>query len=408
VELSELYGDHSVDLGEEVAPTRLKVAVLYFLAAIKFSNQFALITRNCIGISADQSFDVNPTEELSHLVTTLSSSSATPNADDARRKAMEDVPPASDSATAKGGKAAPPVKGGKAAAVQPAVTMELKPNGRDALFLLSSLLREQDPLWLGSEEGILCADLHALLRATYPVYVHQCSVEQVPDPSGPIDVPQGSVSTLWSPMKAPLDFPLVLEKQPNSFDYSSAGRLSHVSVFFLLGDATPSTAAPSSANSKEPILLKLVLPRIDVVHVEKQLRSVRDRLMDAEAKANPVALQSARHDFGTTVCVLMGLLQNGIIIDRRGEGKGTSVESDNSNLFEIVESKGSGTATAYTLTVPVSLPDNRTAVRVSVSVNPQVLLNLANMCCPERDVYLLKDGEVCRFLRATLGYKVLP
>lgn len=403
MELSELYGDHSVDLGEEVAPMRLKVAVIYFLAAIKFSNQFALVTRNCIAISSDQSFDVNPTEELIQLVTTLSSSSATPDANDAqRRKAMEATPPAAtDSANAKG------AKGGKtASAVQPAaVATELKPNGRDALFLLSSMLREQDPLWLGSEESILCADLHALLRATYPIYAQQCCVEQVPDAiGGSIGVPQGSVSTLYSPVKAPLDFP-----PPNAvFDYSSAvvGRLSHVSVFFLLGDAvTPSAAPSSSSNSNEPILLKLVLPRIDIVRVEKQLRSVRDRLVDAEAKANPAALQSARRDFGTVVCVLMGLLQNGIIIDRwsdeeKDDGDASSVDRS----FEIVESKATGAAPAYVLNVAVAGRASGTDT-VSVPVHPQVLLHLADVCCPDRDVLLLKDGEVCRLLRTTLGYK---
>jgi hypothetical protein len=35
-----------------------------------------------------------------------------------------------------------------------------------------------------------------------------------------------------------------------------------------------------------------------------------------------------------------------------------------------------------------------------------VLLHLADVCCPDRDVLLLKDGEVCRLLRTTLGYKV--
>ncbi len=415
MELSELYGDHSVDLGEEVAPMRLKVAVIYFLAAIKFSNQFALVTRNCIAISSDQSFDVNPTEELIQLVTTLSSSSATPDANDAqRRKATEATPPAAtDSANAKGAKAAAPAtaKGGKAAsAVQPAaVATELKPNGRDALFLLCSMLREQDPLWLGSEESILCADLHSLLRATYPIYAQQCCVEQVPDAlGGSIGVPQGSVSTLYSPVKAPLDFP------PSNavFDYSSAveGRLSHVSVFFLLGDAmTPSTAPSSSSNSNEPILLKLVLPRIDVVRVEKQLRSVRDRLVDAEAKANPGALQSARRDFGTVVCVLMGLLQNGIIIDRWSDeekdddGGGDASSVDRS--FEIVESKATGAAPGYVLNVAVAGRASGTDT-VSVPVHPQVLLHLADVCCPDRDVLLLKDGEVCRLLRTTLGYKV--
>jgi len=43
---------------------------------------------------------------------------------------------------------------------------------------------------------------------------------------------------------------------------------------------------------------------------------------------------------------------------------------------------------------------------VSVPVHPQVLLHLADVCCPDRDVLLLKDGEVCRLLKTTLGYKV--
>lgn len=410
IELVELYGDHELDLGEQVASSRLKIAVVYLLGAIKISNQYTMITKNSHGISSDNSFDTNPSEELLHLVTNLSSSSATPDIDELRRKAIEEAS-APVLATGKGAKAPPKGKGGNTT-----TTSELVPNGRDALYLLSSLLREQDPLWLGSTEQVLCRDIHSLLRSSYPIYTSKCSLEQILDPNASIDVVQGSVSCLWIPHEMPNTFNNILEKQPNEMDYNKTGLYSHLSVFFLFGDAL-SNLSPNTSTSKsnEPILTKIVLPRPDVVYIEKLLRNIRDRIIDAEMKGIISIVESSRYDFGKAVCTFIGLLKQGVIIDDKlninikkevTDAKDVA-NSNEKDSFEVIESKGTApNTTSYILNLSIYSEGKPSAIKTSMSINEQSILNLANICCFDRDTLLLKDNEICRLLRVALGYKV--
>ena len=55
-----------------------------------------------------------------------------------------------------------------------------KLTGRDALFALSSLLREIDPLWEFGYEFDYIADLHSSLIANFPIYGDKCSIKSVP------------------------------------------------------------------------------------------------------------------------------------------------------------------------------------------------------------------------------------
>ena len=117
----------------------------------------------------------------------------------------------------------------------------------------------------------------------------------------------------------------------NGFDYSRSGAYSHVSVFFLLGDktATPTipVAAPTgkgnakvdpaaniSTNSKEPVLTKLVLPRLDLSFIEKKLRHLRDKLIvDASTKKLQSIVSSINQESATLIIMFIDLLRVGII-----------------------------------------------------------------------------------------------
>jgi hypothetical protein len=402
IELVEVYGDHDVDLGEELGPQRLKMAVVYLLAAIKVSNQKTVLTKNSIGLAADASFDSNPSEELKSLVANLSSSSATPDVDEMRRLAAAEAEAAAIAAKA------PPAKGkAKAPPAGAAVGgSSLAPSGRDALYLLCALLRERDPLWLNSPEQQLCADLHSLLRTSYPLYKTKCCLAECPNPNGPLDVANATVSTLWIPTKSPDAFNAVLERQPNQFDYSTAGLYTHVSVFYLLGDAVlptaTTTAAGEAGNSKEPILTKLVLPRVDVVYIEKALRDIRDRLMDAEKKSYTTVIRACQDDFGDTLVLLLGLLKNGIITQEKPGSVEAARVAELEKVYRVVESKSATGAAAYELVLPVG--DGNMSVALKVTAD--LILHFAEVLCVDKDAELLKNNYVSAFLRAALGFKV--
>lgn len=402
IELVELYGDHDLDLGEEVGPQRLKFAVIYLLAAIKLSNQKATLTQSSIGLSADASFDAPLSEELKHLVTNLSSSSATPDPEEAKRLAAAEAEAAAQAAKA------PPAKGkGKAppAGAVPAAGAALVPSGRDALYLLCALLRERDPLWVNCPEQQLCADLHSLLRTSFPLYNSKCCLTECPDPNGTVDVACSTVSTLWIPTRTPEAFAAVLERPPNQLDYSSAGVYSHVSVFFLFGDGTlpgtASTTAGETGNSKEPILTKLVLPRTDVTHLERTFRDIRDKLLDAESKNYKEVARSCQDAFGETLVLLLGLLKNGIITQEQGEG------GSHATQYLVTESKAAATdtVTSYDLTVTIK-GESGSSSSILLKVTSELMLHFAEVLCVERDAELVRDNFVCAFLRTALGYKV--
>lgn len=401
IELVEVYGDHDLDLGEEIGPQRLKMAVIYLLTAIKVSNQHANLTKNSIGLASDPSFDANPSEELKKLVINLSSSSATPDIDELRRNAVAEAEAAAAAAKA------PPAKGKpvKAAAPMPGAGSTLAPNGRDALYLFCALLRERDPLWTDTTEQQLCADLHSLLRAAYPLYNSKCCLAECPNPSGNIDVANSTVSTLYIPTKAPEAFTAVLERQPNEFDYSKSGLYSHVSVFFLLGDAVTPTAttlsAGDGANSKEPILTKLVLPKVDVVHIEKTLRNIRDTLLDAEKKSYTSVIKSCQRSFGDVLVLLLGLMKNGIITQEKSSA-GDTTAGGAEPAFQLTEGKAANGAAVCDLVISVG--DARTPVMLRLTAD--LILHFAEVFCPDKDTELQKDNFVCAFIRAALGYKV--
>jgi hypothetical protein len=408
VDLVELYGDNDIDLGEDVGADRLKMAVIYLLAAIKVSNQRTNLTKNCIDLSADAAFDAPLGEELKRLVADLSSSSATPDPEEIRRIAAAEAEAAAAAAKAPPAKGKPAAKGAAAGAGAAAGTA-LVPSGRDALYLLCALLRERDPLWADSSEQQLCADLHSLLRTSFPVYSSRCALAESPDPNGPLDVPNGTISTLYIPTKAPAAFAAVLERQPNQLDYSTSGLYSHVSIFFLLGDAKTAAAgagatpaAPEPGSSREPILTKLVLPRVDVVHVEKTLRDLRDVLLDAEAKLFPTVLRNCQSAFGDCLVQLLGLLKNGIISQPKSfEGESATARG---NLYEVVETPPA--APNGLSSYEIQLPVGEAGTVITLKTTGDLLLHFADALCPDKDTELLKDNAVTAFIRVALGYKV--
>ncbi len=397
VQLVQAFGDQLLDLGEAENDSRLRSATTYLLAAVRTSNQLAAITGGAVVLSEDATFSSTPPSEelLALLLNATSSSSTAP-------KSAEQPPSAPPA------KSAPPTKAAKGS---PAVVVQ-GPSGRDAVFLLSSSLRECDPLWTDGPEQHFCADLHSLLKKSYPLYSARCSFEKPPHPdlsSGV--VPQATVSTLWAPENTPDGFAELQARAGNALDYSRVGLYSHIAVFFLLGDRKPlvapavvpagkgakvdpaaAAALSAGAPSVEPVLTRVVLSRVDVVHVEKRLRSLRDRFIDADAKKFAKRLLRCHEDFGELAVQLVGLLRTGAVV---------ASDSDSSASFTVTENSAAAGRFLLTLTVPAG---RQAASVVQLAVTEQLLQNLAAAFCPDRDLEALADNEVCGFIRTALGY----
>ena len=139
------------------------------------------------------------------------------------------------------------------------------------------------------------------------------------------------MSTLWTHTCTPADFPASIAQL---HQHESSGLLSHLSVYFLIGNklaASAVAAAPAadkkgappaavaggssspSAPTSPPVLTKLVLLRSDVILVEKGLRRVRDRLVDAWSKGAKFKLAQIALAFSNNVKLLLSLLKNGFI-----------------------------------------------------------------------------------------------
>jgi len=392
-QLVELYGDNDVPLGVE-GPARLGTAVRYLLAAIKASNARAALIGGAITLAADASFSGTPSAELLRLTVNLSCSSAT----------------AITTGKVEAAKVEEKGKKGKA----PQEVGKLEPNGRDALYLLCSLLRESDPLW-GGEEQALCADMHSMLAAAYPVYAAQCGAPESESEA----VRPGAASTLWVPTHAPAAWADVLERQPNSLDYKVSGLYSHLHVFFLLGDrVSGDTPAAADATSLQPFLTKLTLPRLDVVFIEKALRDTRDRLIDAAHKhkaltekapagAGPTRAEAAElarllqlnrlcaDEAGDTLVLLLSLLRGGVISEQKASADPGAAVAEQ-EPYTVAESQ-TDTLPLHTLTLFLG-PGT-----LALKVTPTLLLNLAQVLSADCDTLQLPDNDVCSLLRLVLN-----
>ena len=330
-------------------------------------------------------------------------------------------------------------------------------NGRDAIFLMGALLREMDNTitltWSEGSEADVTADIHHFLLKQCTAYAAKCVLapDKLPDLTSPsVSIPIGSVSTHWSPSAAPEGFMASLASKAfaNGADYySTAGGLfSHVTAFLLLGDkkdtnaaaaaaAAAASAAPPAKGAKkedpskqvaatpvesvQPVLTKVMLPRVDLRSIEKQLRDVRDKYLDVLPKSVTLEIRACNEKFSDLVVSLVWLLQNGTMYVP-GSAANTPI-SPSARLglpvraeSEIIEK--SSAEFSVTLTFPRDHDDTEGEEKegggggggthsISVPINEKFMLNLANVLSPGVALDSLLDNDVCQLLRFSLGYE---
>jgi len=385
VQLIEIYGDTSIELEVE---SRLLKAVVYLLSAIKISKQYRYLLNNSITLGVDNVFSANVPEEVTNLLINFTSSSAS--------RSLEAAVPAAVDPKAKG-KAAPA-----------AGSAETGPNGRDALEMFLSFLRESDPLWLDSYERDMAIDLHNLLKKTYAPYASQCSLASIPDPDSTPSVMGGSVNTLYTLLKTPTDFVHPSGKT------SDVGLYSHVTAYFLLGSKAVETAPDPAAKggkgappptapvpTADPVLTKIVIYRPDLVSIEKALRDTRDSLMDGLSKKFSDIVSKTGNALCPLLISLVGLLKNGVILEGAGMKK---VANDDDDVEKFVDR-------CPEISTTLSEENGKTIITIIIGgiscklpVEEATLARLADVVTFDKDCDNIIDNNILSFMRILLGY----
>jgi len=420
LQLIDAFGDHNLSLGDLDSVTRLKLAVSYLFTGIRLTNMFVQVTMQPILLTNDDSFSIPTPADLQSLVSnSFLSSLSVDNVNVTGRTA-----PSAPAPVVAAGKGKAPAAT-KAPAAPVAVTSAIGGvNGRDAVFLLAALLKEADKMWPDGHEVDVAMDLHCLLKKSYSAYAAKCTLDKLPDlNSGVTSIPVSTVSTLWSPAPPPDGFLTSLITKPNtntSEYYSQNGVYSHISAFLLLGDKVDLDAVPTApvvpvpaakgakvakgeplvpavttpVDSLQPILTKLVLPRVDVFAIERELRIIRDQLVVAVAKNVNEEVMLCNEKFAECVVLLVWLLQNGTMYNP-GSASVTPTTLGMKAQYKIVES-----GSDFSVQIHLS----RSTLTVTLPINENLLLRLANVFSPQIAVEGLVDNDLCNFLRITLGY----
>ena len=405
VQLVESYGDNSIDF-EEDSFTRLTIAVKYLVTAIKINNQSRLLSSNSVTLSNDDSFGTTPPQDLLQIILTTFSSSSTIDFNDASKVTSHNT---SRPTTGKGGAPKAAAKGmpaGNAGVASASIS------GRDAILLFSSLQREVDHFWSDGFEQNISSDIHFYLKSAYPVYKSKCTLEKLPDVTEQITVPISAVSTLWNPIRQSENFISTSQTVNNGLDYTINGAYTHMSVYFVLGDkasipvvpivvptgkgnAKPDPNANVVVTSKEPVLTKIVLPRTDLYFIEKKIRALRDKLLDAQSKKLNSLITNYNEESITLIVMFIDLLRTGIIVFDTSKYDG-KLETNDYKVKIIPDTSNN--------TFNLEIISNITSNVVTIALNDKILLNISNTICPEMSMDFLIDNDLCSIIRMGLGY----
>ena len=366
VQLAECHADRAVDWGADPA-VRMQMALQYLQSAIRLSGQLRSITHDVVGLTQDKGFSAPVPEDLATLLAAATSSSATLPAA---------PPPAPVDPKAKA-----PAKGAAVAAVSQG------PDGRDALFLLSAMLREGRGQWPDAPQWDDQADLHQLLKGYVPAYASRCTLATLPSPTAQAQVPAGSVSALFCPARLPDGFPDDVVQDQH------LGLFSHVAAYFILGAKDP---------ARGPELTKIVLLRRDVVATEKALRDLRDAAAAHKAAgADLVGDAAALSDILFRLCQL--LAQGFIDTETRAEARAqaqaalTEKERERDATPRVCVDEA---ALSARLVFPAASPEP-----LAVPLDDALLLGLADLLSCDKDTDALSNPTLCAFFRGALGYR---
>jgi hypothetical protein len=262
----------------ESDPTKRQIlAATYLSLAIKVNNAVRTVTDSPLTLCSDKSFYAPCSEDVCKLLSSIISTSTS-------------ILKSQSTASAPAAPTAPPAKGGKAGAVDTSAGSSApgKPTGRDALFALSSLLREADILRCDGYEYTHMADIHNSLSKNVPAYADSCCFKSLPSASiSEFNVPASSYSCLWNLRgfsKNAITSSTVSSnasqvKKPENF--KDGGLFDTFLGYFLVGAVAGSTR-------NQPLLTKIEIPFNTLIDLERDFMGLKIALITE----NPLASSS--------------------------------------------------------------------------------------------------------------------
>ena len=306
----ESFGNQSLQIPFD-SKTRLKFAVKYLLLATQLgamNRDISFNSQAVISSSADPSFPATACPEpLESLLLAVSSSSvygSDPNTFPSKRGTTSQVSGGGGTSEPPKGKSKPGLSK-KTSEPIPSTSLPGKPSVRDAVLLLSSLLRESLPFCVDSVEYALQADLREMIRLNFEPIQKKYFVATLPNSSGEVGegevvVPEATVTSLWRPTSDPL--PSFTSKESGGRDGESAAVANNSSGslypnaigYFLLAPVKDPSSGSLLSPSSEPFLTKALLSRAQLMEYELFFRQLKDKLVRFLNRSTSVSPSSPR------------------------------------------------------------------------------------------------------------------
>ena len=435
----------------------MKSAITYLKAAIGISHQCMKVMTNTFSISDDLTLTLSTaplSPELNAvLVATSLSSAATDLVNLKSNTNLTTPPPAAD---AKGTKAKKnsvstpaPVSNGVGTA--PSILTV-----RDAMLLQSSTSREADidPFWCDGYPHDLNYDLNMLLQS-YPVYTKYTALTTVPSPvyettdETAANVPDGSVSVVWSITDTASQYTNLLSSTNNNNvdvnvvndDSTTTQRkqkeikdsiFPNIIGYFLIGSnqnnnstplvsmismkgnndnnktlLSPTNTTTTNITSSDFELIKLILDRYQILHIEQTLR---DLLMNFKSPLNNNNGQtkdmqinkSIGKKFGDILSMITVILGRSIGLERSDPKVEIIAEGDVNLIIRIqVVSSTVKQETVDGVSNVIAVPLDDDAV--TLPVTEKVIADFADILSCTNDTNALVNSDICNYLRCVLG-----
>ena len=273
-------------------------------------------------------------------------------------------------------------------------------DSKEAIYYLSSLLRESKPLWLDSIQLDMMADLCWLLGQACPLYAQKCLTSTLLSDETPFAAAECAVSSIWQPAFIRNDPPPPTPGQPQK----KKGPIPpedtfepYLTTYLLLGNVSESASkhpdsvletSGGSGASTAPVFIKLVLSRVTAVDFEKSIRALSEQFAESAMSEREDLAKERLEMWGTLIQSMVELFRSSSHASSSHK-KVVDIGPIDFSIVSVAEGKVSlSTAlTSFTFVIDASM-----------------IKKLCDVFSPDIAVDSFVDYYICTLLRFSLGY----
>lgn len=277
LEVVECYGN--VNLTIDCHPAeRLKMAVKYLMTAVKLDNNKYDLEFNINKVLEDSTISSNSfcDEELDSYLQSISSSSSYGNTVTPLPQQEDIVLPAKAPVLGKDGKpvlekSKSSVESKKPSSTPASAIVEKKPTSRDAIYLISTMMRECDPFWCDGNAYDVLHDVIAMTKKSFVQFGNKYFTKILPLIGEELVVVEATLTSLWS-LSSNADSTLSSSSKNGLYDMLTG--------YVVLGGLKPTTIAGASIYATlEPFLTKIVINRSEFERLSVDMLKTKERLL---------------------------------------------------------------------------------------------------------------------------------